>query len=58
MYHSAGSTCGGAGFRQPLAHTGIVVRDGAGFGLPGVACVAVPDDGGARLTAASGEVVV
>jgi aspartate/methionine/tyrosine aminotransferase len=36
---------------QLLDRHGIVVRDGDGFGLPGVARVAVPDDGGPRLAA-------
>lgn len=34
------------GLRERLAPRGVVVRDCAGFGLPGVARIAVPDDRG------------
>lgn len=41
------------GLRARLAPAGVVVRDCASFGLPGVSRVAVPDDGGReRLRAA------
>jgi len=58
VYHSAGSTSGGVVAGCPVALAAVVVRDGAAFGLPGVARLAMPDDGGARLTAALDEVVV
>jgi hypothetical protein len=57
VYHSAGSASGGDGAGCPVA-LAAVVRDGAALGLPGVARVAVPDDGRARRTAVLDDVVV
>jgi histidinol-phosphate/aromatic aminotransferase/cobyric acid decarboxylase-like protein len=46
------------GLRAELAPHGVLVRDCAGFGMPGVVRIAVPDEAGlARLDDALGEVL-